>query len=178
MAFLGVILAGGKSERMGRDKATMQWQGESWLSHMASLLKTAGAKEVIVCGREAPPYVFLPDIYPNAGPLGGIHAALRYSLSVHQLPLLIVPVDIPSATAEDLVTLVQHSNKAEAVTYKRSPLPIYLNADASQLTNLEAILNNDTMNNAIHHWLENVLHFELPVSPPFKNINRLSDLEA
>lgn len=40
----GIVLAGGLSRRMGRDKALLPWQGRTLLEHMRGLLLQAGAK--------------------------------------------------------------------------------------------------------------------------------------
>ncbi len=76
----GIVLAGGLSTRMGRDKATLPW-GET------DLLHTVLAALAPVCGRlvvvsNVPRAIALPgvavvaDRYPGCGPLGGIHAGL------------------------------------------------------------------------------------------------------
>src|SRR5579864_2571996 len=72
------ILAGGKSSRMGTDKAFLDWAGRSLLTHMLELA-TGVAGQVKVVGDPANFAAFAPvveDVYPDSGPLGGIHAAL------------------------------------------------------------------------------------------------------
>jgi FdhD protein len=76
----GVILAGGESSRMGRNKALMEVNGERMVEtayrRMAELFD-----EVLLVTNTPEIYDFIPcrkiaDIYPGMGPLGGIHAAL------------------------------------------------------------------------------------------------------
>ena len=76
----GVILAGGESSRMGRNKALMEVNGERMIEtayrRMAELFE-----EVLLVTNSPEIYEFIPcrkvaDIYPGMGPLGGIHAAL------------------------------------------------------------------------------------------------------
>jgi len=57
-AVSGFVLAGGKSLRMGRDKAIMEFQGHTLLEHMVRLVSTA-ASAVRIVGRED-----LPDKFP------------------------------------------------------------------------------------------------------------------
>jgi molybdopterin-guanine dinucleotide biosynthesis protein A len=74
------ILAGGKSQRMGQDKAIMLFQGVTLVRRVSDRL--AGlATEVIVIGPGSQEYLSLgirivPDLYPGRGPLGGLLTAL------------------------------------------------------------------------------------------------------
>jgi molybdopterin-guanine dinucleotide biosynthesis protein A len=89
----GFILAGGKSRRMGRDKASLDWGNGSLLDHMVQLLSTVAGR-VRVVGRGE-----LPDRIPGKGPLGGILTALEATDSEENL---IVAVDLPLLTADFL----------------------------------------------------------------------------
>lgn len=79
----GVILAGGKSRRMGKNKALLEVNGERMIEtayrRMAELFD-----EVLLVTNTPESYDFIPcrkiaDIHPDMGPLGGIHAALSSS---------------------------------------------------------------------------------------------------
>ena len=75
------ILAGGKSTRMGADKAFVLLNGRSLLARALDTLRSLTPKVQIV-GNPDKFRAFAPvvqDIFPNCGPLGGIHAALRFS---------------------------------------------------------------------------------------------------
>ena len=93
MAVSGFVLAGGKSTRMGRDKALLDWHGRTLLDHMISLLSEA-AHPVQVVGR-AP----LPDQLPGLGPLSGIATGLEASSTDANL---FIAVDLPHLTADFL----------------------------------------------------------------------------
>jgi molybdopterin-guanine dinucleotide biosynthesis protein A len=74
----GVILAGGKSSRMGEDKALITLNGKTLIEHVASAMKLV-FERVILVARADPSYSFLElqsfdDIYSDCGPLGGIHS--------------------------------------------------------------------------------------------------------
>ena len=92
----GFILAGGRSTRMGRDKALLNWHGTPLLGHMTALLQHA-TNDVKVVGRN-----HLPDRQPGLGPLSGIETALTVTLTDNNL---IVAVDLPLLTKEFLVFL-------------------------------------------------------------------------
>jgi molybdenum cofactor guanylyltransferase len=86
----GFILAGGRSLRMGRDKALLKWGNVSLLEHMATLLSTVSSP-VRVVGRGE----FL-DRIPGKGPLGGILTALE---TTDRDANLFLAVDLPLLTA-------------------------------------------------------------------------------
>ncbi len=88
------LLAGGESRRMGRDKAQLLWGGMTFQARLAQEL--AGFPErLLSTGRRElslPGFVSVPDLLPDRGPLGALHALL----SACQSPaLLLVPCDAP-----------------------------------------------------------------------------------
>ena len=110
------ILAGGKSRRMGADKAFVTLDGKILL---VRALETARSitPNVGIVGDSKKFSSFAPtveDIFPNCGPLAGIHAALRSS----QTDLnLILAVDVPFASTPLLHYLIQRaSNNAATIT--------------------------------------------------------------
>ena len=68
---LGVVLAGGRSQRMGADKARLVWRGERLLDRAVSMLRGAGCTRVLVSG-DYPEYPHVADCYGDRGPLGGL----------------------------------------------------------------------------------------------------------
>ena len=75
------VLAGGKSTRMGTDKAFLQFRGRTLLANALKLTR-AVAGEVRIVGDSTKFADFgavVEDVYPGCGPLGGIHAALKSS---------------------------------------------------------------------------------------------------
>jgi molybdenum cofactor guanylyltransferase len=93
MPLTGFILAGGKSTRMGSDKALLDWHGRSLLIHMTDLLRSV-AEQVMVVGRDP-----LPDRLPGRGPLSGIATALETTTTDANLMLA---VDLPHLTQDFL----------------------------------------------------------------------------
>lgn len=88
------ILAGGKSTRMGLEKAFLELGGRSLLVHALDLAATV-ADTTIIAGDASKFGGFgavVEDVYPGCGPLGGIHAALQVSRT--ELNLMLA-VDLP-----------------------------------------------------------------------------------
>ena len=80
-AFAGAVLCGGRSRRMGRDKALIEIGGVPLVMRVASALRDAGAVDVRTVGGDADALSRLglrtvADRWPGAGPLGGIVTAL------------------------------------------------------------------------------------------------------
>jgi molybdopterin-guanine dinucleotide biosynthesis protein A len=91
----GVVLAGGKSSRMGRDKALIELDGITLLDRAVELLRPH-AREILVMGdpaKYAPAHAtVIADEQPDRGPLGGITTALARARYVR---LLVVACDMP-----------------------------------------------------------------------------------
>jgi len=95
MKFEAVILCGGKSRRMGRDKAQLPWRGRTFLTHLLEELSEyeellSSADHTFVS--DAVPHCVVADIHPGCGPMGGIHAALCFCQSD---ALLALSCDLP-----------------------------------------------------------------------------------
>lgn len=117
MKFSAVILAGGKSSRMGRDKAWLEIDGQSLLARQIQLVREAGAHEVFISGRANANYAefdcrVLQDQLVGAGPLGGIESALAVTPSSL---LLVLAVDMPRMTPEFLRQLWSNCDEGVGV---------------------------------------------------------------
>lgn len=126
----GVVLAGGGSRRMGRDKALLEWRGRPLLDHVRARLWAAGC-ETVVTSRAAPGCI--ADDYPDRGPLGGIHAVLR---SRPADGYLVVAVDMPLLPVALLRGLIDTGRDLGHCYYRRSFLPCYLSGDPALPTRL------------------------------------------
>ncbi|MGC3960814.1 MAG: molybdenum cofactor guanylyltransferase [Verrucomicrobiota bacterium] len=139
MNFSAVILAGGQSSRMGRDKARVEISGETLLARQIKLVRVAGAAEVLISGRaDRDDTQFglrvLTDNFPSSGPLAGIESALR----VCRTPLLLVlAVDMPHMTAEFLQQLQRQCGGGSGILPRRAgqlePLAAFYPRAAAQI---------------------------------------------
>lgn len=118
---LGIILAGGQSRRMGKDKAMLDWQGDTLLAHAQQLLIEAGCDSVVV-SRNAPHYI--RDVFAGMGPLAGIHACLTaYTCD----EAIVIPVDMPLLSSTSLINLIHQGQQLNnSCFYASSVLPCYL----------------------------------------------------
>jgi len=113
-AVTAFVLAGGKSSRMGSDKAFLQLGDETLLSR-ALLTAGAVAGEVRIVGNARKFAAFgevIEDAYRGQGPLGGIHAAL--SSSPTELNLVLA-VDLPFVGREFLQYLLLRAHESDAI---------------------------------------------------------------
>lgn len=105
---LGAVLAGGKSSRMGIDKAMLRTaDGKTYLDHAISTLK-ALVPLVIVAGRdyEREPTLGLQDVVSCAGPAAGVLTALQFARSQGLASVLVIPVDMPDLHSEHVRRLL------------------------------------------------------------------------
>lgn len=133
----GIVLAGGLSSRMGRDKALLPWQGRTLLEHMRGLLLQAGAKRVWVSG-DYPAFGGIPDQVARCGPLGGL-----YSVATHMPdgPAWVVPVDTPLLPPR-LLQQLRDGHRSPCTIFTGHPLPMLLNMDDACRAALASMLDD------------------------------------
>lgn len=110
----GFVLAGGRSSRMGTDKALLKVGGRTLLETALSVVRSIAADAAVV-GDRAKFSAFgtvIEDTYPGAGPLAGIHAALRHSSADLNV---ILAVDLPFVSTELLSFLLDCAEETDAV---------------------------------------------------------------
>lgn len=108
-----LVLAGGKSRRMGRDKAHLDRDGKPALEHTVDLLEPL-VEKVWVSVRQGQPADALRDRYPqivdrdaDAGPVAGILAALESETNVDWL---VVACDLPNLDELTISTLLEQAS--------------------------------------------------------------------
>ncbi len=104
----GFVLAGGRSSRMGRDKALVAFAGRPLIENALGIFRDAGL-EPQIAGARSPLAEFAPvieDRESGHGPLSGICAAFESTPAVHAVFL---PVDLPLIPSSLLVYLLHHA---------------------------------------------------------------------
>src|ERR1700720_3030135 len=92
-----VLLAGGESHRMGKDKARLLFRGKPLWQIQLELLRKLDPVEILVSARKDPPWrpndiQFVADDSPSRGPLSGLAASLAGMRGTH---LLVLAIDMP-----------------------------------------------------------------------------------
>lgn len=119
----GLILAGGASSRMGRDKATLQYHGRSQLEWAFELLDSVCEKTFVSVRpdqHDEPIRAKLPqivDIQPGIGPIAGISAALE---AHPEKAWLVLACDLPFLSLDTLDNLIAHRDTTRIATAYRS----------------------------------------------------------
>lgn len=113
-----LILTGGKSTRMGRDKASLEIEGVSQLDRLSALVAPL-TDEIFLSvahGDESErSFPTIPDLEPSPGPLGGLQAAFHHD---PQASWLVLACDLAFLTTEDLQQLVgRHDRTREATCF-------------------------------------------------------------
>lgn len=188
MSLSAVLLAGGESRRMGRDKATQIFRGQPLWQRQLETLQCVKPEKVFVSAKRDPVWRpvhvdFVADANPSRGPLSGIAAVLSHTASDH---LLVLAIDMPFITGEYLDRLIKQICPGRGVVPmiedRAEPLAaIYPRGCANEMQaalcgmdfSLQAIIRNLIVSDKL-----------LPVSVSasetalFRNLNKPSDLEA
>lgn len=122
----GVVLAGGRSSRMGQDKALLRFNGKPLLDHMMGLLLDVGVGSAYVSGDfEGHPCIPDSDLYNGpVAAIQGVLTTLKFCDGV-----LFVPVDMPLLTSGVLGKLLRCEQGAY---YAEHPLPFYIPQNQDQ----------------------------------------------
>ncbi|MGN7757924.1 NTP transferase domain-containing protein [Chryseobacterium sp. 22532] len=119
----GLILAGGKSQRMGNPKDKINWHGKEQRYFAADLLAPFCEEVFISCRQDQlenfdTDYKALTDTFLNMGPFGGILSALR---SQRDKAWLVVACDLPLLDKKSLEFLIENRNTEKVATTYESP---------------------------------------------------------
>jgi molybdenum cofactor guanylyltransferase len=110
----GFIIAGGKSSRMGTEKAFLKVQGKTLIDHAIAQARVI-SEDILIAGPKETFSAYgriVVDVYPGCGPLSGIHAALGRS-STHLN--LMLAVDTPFISREFLRYLALEAESSKAL---------------------------------------------------------------
>ena len=188
MDISAVLLAGGESRRMGKDKATVLFRGKPLWQIQLDLLRKLEPSEVFVSARTDPDWRpgdlrFVADIPPSRGPLSGLAASLVQLGSTH---LLALAIDMPFMTESYLRDLCHQIVACVGVVPKidsrAEPLAAIYPREA-EIDCRNALASGDfSLQTLVRRLLETGKLREISVTGEerklFLNVNELSDLPA
>lgn len=119
----GLVLAGGKSSRMGQNKALLSYRGQRLVDWMVNVLVLTirDSSKVLISGRIAG-YSCVEDEVAEQGPLEGLRCALKKIKDGEAL--VVVPVDMPLLTPDCLAELMSPSGAGkDFARFSDSELP-------------------------------------------------------
>ena len=119
-----LLLAGGKSKRMGANKAELLYNGKTFVETLIEKAKQLGITKIYLSGypKEVDGAEFVPDVYKEVGPLGGIHGGL---CSVETPYCMVLPVDVPQVPVTFLDEMINY-HENNVVSGEKKELPLVL----------------------------------------------------
>ncbi len=108
MNISGIIIAGGKSRRMGFDKTQIKHRQQTFLMHAIKLLENFTDDIIISTNRPIQtPYKQIPDTIKDIGPMGGLYTCLS---QIKTSTALVIPADMPLLNTKVIAYLLKQSN--------------------------------------------------------------------
>lgn len=184
-----VILSGGKSKRMGSNKAFVTLGNEKLIEIVVKNISELFAIRPLLVTNTPEDYAYLglpmvADVIPDMGPLGGIHAALRYS---PQGRIFVFGCDMPFVNAELIKYMGALAEEFDVVMPRCDsgrPEPLHAIYAQSCLSAIEACLGRGERRAVAFLPEVNVRYLEeaesrsiVPHDMVFMNINTQADLE-
>ena len=178
----GVLLAGGKSRRMGRDKACLEFSGMSLFDRALGLLQK-NFSALLIAGERPdlarPEVPALADIYPGSA-LGGLYTGLKAATTDW---IFVAPCDMPYPDQRIVELLLQHRAGFDAVV-PRTPAgyePVFALYHKNCLPQMEAMLRQDQFRIYDFYQRINIRYLDPPELPKgwqrsLININTPKDL--
>lgn len=123
--FDGFVLVGGKSSRMGENKARLWLGDQTFIERAARALEPLAANRIFLLTGESnasfdsPQYSAVADVYPQRGAIGGLHAAFAHARSDWAA---ILACDFPFVTADLFARLATIAASVAAETAAIVPL--------------------------------------------------------
>ena len=182
----GIILAGGKSSRMGQDKGLMLYQGMSLIQYAINAIRPVVSSVLIVSSNkdyEQFGYPLIDDVYTEKGPLAGIYSGLKASMTDQNV---VLGCDMPHVST-DLIKYLVSIMKDEAVLLpsfkgKTEQLVGVYTKKCEPIFKEKIESGNLKIRNAIsllpHRFVEIDEHFEFYKPNLFSNLNSPKDLRS
>jgi len=179
----GIILAGGKSSRMGEDKGVLLLQDKPMIQYVIEELQKVTDSILIIANNKAYQQFNLPifeDLIKDKGPIGGIYTGLSYSKTEQNL---CISCDTPNLPASLLKLLINQSNNHQITipryNNKLHPLSGVYTKDLIPFFEAKIKNNELKLKDAIIETKHNIIDITPKQYPPsaFYNMNCKEDLK-
>ena len=177
-----VILAGGKSERMGEDKGLMLIDGKPMVQHLINLFDELEMHSIIIANNDQYNQfgkAVFRDIRQDKGPLGGLHSAFMNSNS---RSLFVASCDTPFITTELVNVLIKnYEDKVSIPKYNGKTHPLIGIYPRSIFETIESQLNHgnykimDLINSLEITPIDVTENFDANI---FRNLNTKNDIQT
>ncbi|WP_103864132.1 molybdenum cofactor guanylyltransferase [Aquimarina sp. I32.4] len=107
----GIILAGGRSSRMGSEKGLVLFKEKPFIQHCIDALQPLVDQIFIVSNNtnyDTFEAIRIEDIIPDSGPIAGLHTGLSHTTTINNL---VISCDVPMLTTSFLEKLLPYTNK-------------------------------------------------------------------
>lgn len=177
----GIILAGGKSSRMGEEKGLVQFKGKPMIEYSIELFQKLGYEIMIIANNSSFGHYGFPvysDIISDKGPMAGIYTALHHSSSNWNA---VITCDVPLVDPTVFHKLEESKKGFDAVmpNFKNRLQPL----TAMYKTNCEDVFYKSIQKNQLrvrmlkNEFPTNIVKFDKSYSQSFMNINTKEDIE-
>ncbi len=175
----GIVIAGGKSSRMGQNKALMNFKGKRLIDNAISVINPL-VDTVIISSNDLLPdisYLQIQDKYTGIGPISGLYSCLLASNSECNL---IIPCDVPLVSAQFYEDLIDSIKGYDAVIPrlpdgKLEPLVAIYSKNILEIIHQQILEKNYKLINLFS--LIKVKYIDVKDTSMFKNVNRPEDIE-
>jgi len=175
----GLVLAGGKSSRMGQDKALLQLNNETLLARNSRILSQAGCDQVFISGDSQgnrQQQNAIADKVNDLGPVGGILSVIELLLADNYQWLVIVAVDMPNLTPSLLDPLFNQLHAGYGRYFADSLFPMIIKIDhhvARTIT--QQLATNDKKSRSVYRLFNNLALEQITIdqtqADKFINVN-------
>jgi molybdopterin-guanine dinucleotide biosynthesis protein A len=185
---VGIILSGGKSRRMGTNKAFLEFDGERLIDRTVRLFRDLFSEVIIVTSSPLDyfdqPAAVVTDILPERGALGGIYTGLFHAPGEQAF---FAACDMPFLNPAFIAHMVQHASGYDIVVPVTSagPQPLHAIYARRLLPVIRGLLDRDRLKITGFYGGHRILEIPSTVQEAFDpdgrmfvNINRPSDLSS
>jgi len=186
----GVLLAGGKSRRMGEDKRYLVVGEQTLLERGLAVLRSIFQEVLVVIAQDSPPLDLdarvVRDLVPDCGSLGGLHTGLTQAITPY---IFVVACDMPfldpaviaqftsrRATADIVMAKLAAQLHPMHALYGKQCLPVVEQMIGARQLKIQEIVSHASLR--VRYVTEADLLAIDPSGRSFKNVNTPADLEV